>query len=50
LAPGWEYSERASQLVPELTEAFRAVFPVEPVGVEGPPHLFDVPAVATGHR
>lgn len=30
LAPGWEYSERASQLVPELTEAFRAVFRSSP--------------------
>ena len=29
-APGWEYSERASRLMPELTEAFRHVYRTSP--------------------
>lgn len=30
LAPGWEYSERASQLLPDLTETFASVFRSSP--------------------
>ncbi len=29
-APGWEYSDRASRLLPELTEAFRDVYRTSP--------------------